>query len=39
MAPKKIRDMDAGRELSKLKEILEKNNRNVATGEKSQDID
>lgn len=29
MAPKKIRDMDAGRELSKLKEILEKNNRNT----------
>jgi len=25
MAPKKIRDMDAGRELSKLREILEKN--------------
>jgi CxxC-x17-CxxC domain-containing protein len=28
MAPKKIRDMDAGRELSKLREILEKNNQN-----------
>ena len=39
MAPKKIRDMDAGRELSKLKEILEKNNRNVSNGDKSQDID